>query len=1050
MATTTELIALGGRQVGILFLMDGIELGFTDTPDLVGYSTGASHTIRLGLQRDGLTCKLAINLRDGQFLQSPATVRLVDFSSSGELARLFASNDTSETSLGDEPYGAGLPVHPSSDLTGRPDLDNKDVGLERIGANGARHQYAVPPGFTIGLDHSITTPALDLSGAPVSDNPIAWNGRRCALYLVFRDHVTYPDRDTGSSSWRPFSEARRIWCGTMRDAGKVSGRDWTLELDGPDSLLRKPLAVDFAPKPVPAVGEFTLITSGSERDDGMAFSLTLINANGTVAEYGSSVFTTNITATNVDDMRAEVIAELTATAGVAGPDGAWDDQEGHTVDMASSGAITIAVPSQVGVAIPPGAAAGKLSICLHRKRWSDLGYDVEYQNALPREPDDPRSIEFGLVGVSGSFVAANNFGPDYWVADFWTGRLEWPNEDGSALSNNGQPRTYEPLYPDGTAALLAGLNGGRGQVVRLGDATLGGGASQSTVAHPGQLAWPVASLPGGAASSPVAIDGVDCDRAGWWLFLGKRRYRGTEEVYDERWIGWACWKNGSAQQDGLVSGDVIIVMYWADPKKYGYRTKGGVDSDWLALEEASVEGGQIQAIPLAMLGYQWALDEAHVVLQKLLHTTGTSTGWSSYDQNAPTPDAGDNEPSGVISGTGRHDCEIASLGLGIPNDWIASPAMFGAERDKLENDAIAEVKIAFTAGYQAEDVARSLMGPVGWSWHFRDGQFGIWCPSDMLTLTDATVALNTTVRVERHGQAGTTRLRQQLRKWQPTDKFKIAADWKPYERTARNPFERLAPDPQMRYRPGEVTTSVLAHGMRGEGDGLAERLLKMSRWYAMRHFEVTAYAVAGVRPGLDLWPGTIVRLTDRELLDPSSGYGVTNRIAIVTGTQRTFGDDTLGMTVDLLVIGSNTSTPRINAAVAQAWGHDSGALTIDLKTNWASVQGDGTWTDSAAFIEPDYTGGAVFGGNALIECWQWDGNSWALGMTADVVSVTSTTISYSSSSGTYHRDKDTWVVMRPTAYAQGAWVDALYSPIGDAAGEWDDLAVATAIYPWEE
>ena len=1042
MATTTELIALGGRQVGLLFIVDGVELGWTDTPDLVGYSTGASHTIRLGLQRDGLTCKLAINLRDGQFLQSPATVRLVDFSSSGELARLFASNDTSETSLGDEPYGAGLPVHPSSDLTGRPDLDNKDVGLERIGANGARHQYAVPPGFTIGLDHSITTPALDLSGAPVSDNPIAWNGRRCALYLVFRDHVTYPDRDTGSSSWRPFSEARRIWCGTMRDAGKVSGRDWTLEMDGPDSLLRKPLAVDFAPKPVPAIGEITLVTSGAGRTDGMYVALTA-KANGISAgNYAISNFATFITATTTDDIRADVIALIAATAAAAGASGIWEDQEGYSVEMLEDGSIVIAMlPSPASGVMEMGT----LTLALHRHVWTALGYDVQSQGALFPDDDDETAVLFTPCdGWIGQVIEAP--GPDYWVGAFSSA----PSDVEAYGGDDQQTRIYRPRFPDGTTALLADLNGGRGQVVRLGDATLGGGASQSTVAHPGQLAWPVASLPGGAASSPVAIDGVDCDRAGWWLFLGKRRYRGTEEVYDERWIGWACWKNGSAQQDGLVSGDVIIVMYWADPKKYGYRTKGGVDSDWLALEEASVEGGQIQAIPLAMLGYQWALDEAHVVLQKLLHTTGTSTGWSSYDQNAPTPDAGDNEPSGVISGTGRHDCEIASLGLGIPNDWIASPAMFAGERDKLENDAITEVKIAFTAGYQAEDVARSLMGPVGWSWHFRDGQFGIWCPSDMLTLTDATVALNTTVRVERHGQAGTTRLRQQLRKWQPTDKFKIAADWKPYERTARNPFERLAPDPQMRYRPGEVTTSVLAHGMRGEGDGLAERLLKMSRWYAMRHFEVTAYAVAGVRPGLDLWPGTIVRLTDRELLDPSSGYGVTNRIAIVTGTQRTFGDDTLGMTVDLLVIGSNTSTPRINAAVAQAWGHDSGARTIDLKTNWASVQGDGTWTDSAAFIEPDYTGGAVFGGNALIECWQWDGNSWALGMTADVVSVTSTTISYSSSSGTYHRDKDTWVVMRPTAYAQGAWVDALYSPIGDAAGEWDDLAVATAIYPWEE
>ena len=103
------------------------------------------------------------------------------FDVSGTLADLFLPLSTTEQSLGDVPIGTGLPVHPSTDLTGRPDLDEQNVGLERIGVNGARHQFAVPPGFDVGLEHTITTPALDIEGAPVSASPIVWIGRRAAL-----------------------------------------------------------------------------------------------------------------------------------------------------------------------------------------------------------------------------------------------------------------------------------------------------------------------------------------------------------------------------------------------------------------------------------------------------------------------------------------------------------------------------------------------------------------------------------------------------------------------------------------------------------------------------------------------------------------------------------------------------------------------------------------------------------------------------------------------------------------------------------------------------
>jgi hypothetical protein len=1027
MPTTTELIAIGGWQVGLVLLIDGIATGFTDHADLVGISTGASHSVILGLQRDGLSCKLAINMRDGQWLDSPASVTIVDYSTGGDLADLFLPLSTTEQSLGDVPIGAGLPVHPSTDLTGRPDLDLQNVGLERIGINGARHQYAVPPGFDVGLEHTITNPALDIEGAPVSSSPIVWIGRRAALYMVFRDHVDYPDRDSGAVSWRPFSESRRLWCGTIRGPGKVSGREWTFELDGPDSLLRKPLAAGFSSNPVRIASDVTLVTSGDTRDDGMLVRLTT-----GLESFGIREWVTSITGTTTDDIRDDVIAEIAATAAAAGTDGVWEDQAGYTVGMDSEGTIRISVDS--GVTGPSSIAIG-----LSRKVWSLLGYNVEEQAALYPDWSENRAVDFvgpldpALYGCPG---------PDYWIGFFYA------SDDLTSSASDGSTKTYRPMYLGGTTVLLAQLNEGRGQVIRLDTAAIGGdGAS---VAHPGQLARPVASDSNNPAN-PIQVDGVDCNRCGLWLFRGKRRYAGTEEVFDETWIGFANWTNGSAQEDNLVSRNLIIVTRWLDPALFGYETKGGIDDNWVARDESDPDEGQISAVPLVMLGYRWGEDKAHIVLQRLLHSTGTSTGWDSYENDDPTLDAGDNEPVIVLDGQ-RRDAEIADLGLAIPDEWIASPAAFAVEADRIENASILDVKVAFTAGYQAEDVIRSLMMAAGWAWHFRDGQFGIWCPADPLTLADATIVLDRTVRVEKQRKAGQVRLRQELQKWSPVDKWTVSSNWQPFERKVKTTVERRAPDAQFRYRPGETKMAIQAHAMRGDGNGLLERLLHLSRWFALPHFEVQQYPLEAIRPGLDVWPGTIVRLTDPELLDPATGYGVNNRIAIVTSTTRTFGDDELRMVVDLLVLGTRTSTPRVHAPIAKSNGYDSATGRLFLSDDWASV-GNG-WADANAFVEPSYSGITAIGGNAVIEVWQWDGSSWSQTFSGTVTSRVATVgaayLVLSSTSGTYYRDMDSWVILRPSTVAQAAWVESIFSPIASNAGVWtDDAAASQDVLPWE-
>src|SRR5690349_8509961 len=135
MPTTTELRALAtagdeGVYIGHVLLIDGIQTGFTDHRGLVGASTGGGHSIVLGLSREGLQYRLAIDLRTGQFLDSPLSVTLRNVAGTLDLADLFKAIDDTERALDDVPVGAGLPIHPSTSVVGRTDLYSRYVGLE--------------------------------------------------------------------------------------------------------------------------------------------------------------------------------------------------------------------------------------------------------------------------------------------------------------------------------------------------------------------------------------------------------------------------------------------------------------------------------------------------------------------------------------------------------------------------------------------------------------------------------------------------------------------------------------------------------------------------------------------------------------------------------------------------------------------------------------------------------------------------------------------------------------------------------------------------------
>lgn len=1062
MPTSSELRELldGSLEllhVGHVLLIDGCELAFCDHRGLVGISTGAGHDVVLGLSRQGLTYRLAIDLRTGQFLDSPLKATVRNVTGDLDLPALWKAIDDTERALDDVPVGAGLPIHPSDDLSTRRDLHGLNVGMERLGSAGERHRFAAPPGFAIGLQHLLRSAQLNLEAAPVSTDPIVWDGRRVELYRVYRDHVTYPSDET--LGWAPFAEWHLCWWGTMKDDGEVAGDEFQIECDGPESLLRRPLGVGFQRTPVPATGQVFL----APEDASIAIKI-FIPGSLTGSEYGDADYTYSITGTTpeeiLDDIRSAIEDLATVTGGA---DGLYNDLPGSAVSMGADASVRISI--DVNATVP-----GEMYLGLSRAAWAIIGYEIDLQSALAPDYDERCAVKFRPSDNPGSPFDDTPAGADYWVGVFATGGFDAPSPptetDPQGMTNDGVARVFLPWYSGGTHILFADpTQGGTrdGQIVRVGDAALGIDTSSSTVAHPGQNDRPPAS----SAADPQAaasIDGTLVDRQGLWLFFGKRRLNGTDTVIDEYQVARASWTNALGQQDGMVSSDKILVTEWLEPGLFGFGrprlglTEGSENDlqwagDWVARVDAKSDAGLVQAVPIVGLGYLSTTDRADVVLQRMLLTTGTSSGWSSFSgDTSATCSPGDNEPA-VPNELATLDAEIAQLGLAIPAARVQSVASWDAAVDTIDVPTILEQKVAFSGGYQALDVARALMQPIGWCWQLRGGRYGVFCPADPIGLADAEFVLDRSVKAKKHKDADNEGAFQQLRKWQPVDRWTFDTSWAPHLNRTAEKIELQSPDPGYAYRPGDVPLTVPAHAYRGRG-GLVDRVAHVSKFWSRRHFEVKGYRV-GMLEFEDCWPGTIVRITDPALVDPRGTRGITNRLAIVTAVTVTMGPREGTTTLDLLVLADRSITPRLHAPVAVGTSYDSTLLRAYVLDNYFSIESDGTWSDAGHFSEPSYTGIAAIGGLPNVAAIQWDGDTWSQTATASLTSVVTTPgssyLQLSHVTGTIYRDMDTlWVLQARDEAENAAWVEALFAPICDDDGTYtDDAAAAQPGYPWE-
>jgi hypothetical protein len=666
-------------------------------------------------------------------------------------------------------------------------------------------------------------------------------------------------------------------------------------------------------------------------------------------------------------------------------------------------------------------------LTLHSRVWEAIGYDIGLQKLIsPR--DDNRYVKF-----TASLLEAP--GPGYVRAKITT-----RNEEDQFLSENGGlPRVYVPLYPGGVTTLLAGLNDGRGQVVDLGN-----GFDDEIIYARGQLDRPLPGLPTDS-SLPHSIPGVgDVTTQGIWLFFGRRRFGGDE--FDEFQVGRCAWRSGSVGQRGQVLGSKIIVTEWLNPRMHGFA-RNRMTIDWNARADA-VDEFRIMAVPILALDYNAGStpEEAHVVLERLIRSSGTSVGWSGF-ANDPSAvlDGGDNDSAG----NPRRDAEVVDLGLAIPDSMVQNIIQFGLEGQALPDD-LGRVRVTFTAGMSTADLLEGLMRPFGWCVSLRGGQYGIFSPYRTPSPDEIDFVLDGSTKLGSTSTNRTTQIQQDLRAFAPIDRFELEYDWTPEDERFRRNFATDSKDVGRRYRPGGVVEQHVGHGMRFLS-GWPTRARELGEWWSRRHFFVRDWPHMSRRPSE---VGEFCRITDPRGTNPAGTYELTEMIGLVVGvrTRMRPGQDEAFESLDLLVYANSSDRPRLHAMIGQGFGFDDVENRLYVRENWLDFEAAAGWPgDDSFFIEPALAGVIALGGDLEIAVGQWDGDAWVALPTGPAVTGLGSDglglfLDLDAALVGYLHRRDAVVVAAPRGVLAAAWGVEHFGVVSSKAG----LFGASAGFKWED
>ena len=1048
----SELRQRTSMRHAYLLLIEGVPFAFTDEPALTSsWWTQDPRVLKLGLTVPE-SLKFSLDLETGLLEEDQATFRILDIDGTvpeffGGLAkeqyvkglgeRLLPTTDPAVLTI--DSYGAAL------------SLDSGYVGTEAIGPSGERNYYSATPvwGTMPGQDHpSKDAPLPSVTGEDVG--PYLVEGRRVALYRVIYDTdagewPSYSTHVTAATSggWSP-----ALWWGTLRQAGRVEGRVWSIVCAGPASWLRRSLNNR-------TTADWFAVEADFELDANEAHIGILTNKryydNGSYVNCGTSD-----SGTADPTSKALLVASInTAIAGVVGAmgdDGIWNDPipgGSGEIDF-SEDAVTIRTSED-------GGYQANMKIVLSRKVWRALGYDPDAGVGNDSGPG-PRFAPGAPPAFLGSWPdVLVDPPPSYYTGWFttcpegqspqgFTGEYDW--------AGSAQPRTYNPLYQGGVSV----LSGAGGQVVRFTP------IDNADVYVEGQTIR--------AHESTQEINGVACNAQRLWVFRGKIQLPPPEttkeqpEPTDTIQVARCLWVDSS----GLVAPDEtgisrgLYIAEWLDPRLFGFHH----DPLDPATGWASNDGGeQIECSPLAHIGaFYRRPDRVDHTLIRLLVSTGTAV-WDAAAEDSSDATAaanalalvtaGDNDPATV--GWPGGDYEIADLGLQIPHAMVDEAMILDAASDLPGGGAtggLGQSKVSVQGGpLQSEELIEALLAPRGWALSFKRGRIGVWSPSASPEAkyqdgVDFEIGI-----ADLHGVAGdpasvipTVELRpvfpfdrlawthtgNPTKTWtEGQEEIRMhARDLSSRARSGTRVRKIAAPDlvatQWFASNPGtnpNVADLELIKTWSGEAVQLWER--QLPEFLSQAHRLVQGLRIS--RPkGQDIYPGAILRLTNPWPANSSGTYGVTGSYARVLSVSHE--TDSCAAVVDALLYATPPGALRwgpvlrvVDDGAAPADRYDSSTYTFTVQ-DWGGVA-----AQLAGFVKPDYVD--AVDEPACVFILQYDGASWrstASGFVASVSTGGQTLTLTGPITGTYYERMYTMIVLAPTDYVdQVDWVGVAYA-----------------------
>jgi hypothetical protein len=1051
------------ERVEYLLLLDGVPTAFTtseDVDDAYVATLGAFTSAHPGLALPrGLPD--ALDLTTGLLGDTTATLQISDVD--GSLAALFGSSTADADELLAELKPGETALSTEFD---------KHVGTELIGPAGERRQCSCIPGWGIGLHHFSSTQSytFGLGATPVSDTPLVWPGRRCALYrLVQSSSGTWPDLTNATAR-----AAALCWWGTLLGQGTQSEHVWTLRCAGRESWPMGTIGVGQPKEPLRVQALLELDPDKSETL--MRASLQLVNLHNPEDVLHDYVTILQDDAaleglTNYADIAAAVdtfLGQVAADGGSPFEDAGNSDLRFSTT-AGFDGVIVRWDREEDSNWVGGPWYTARLNLMLHEKVWKLLGYEPSVQNS-ERDPIENED-QYGQFYPSSALV------PGLWHGKFYAANaaamLAMEEGDTSDVAlvpddyvNGAAERRWPPIYPGGCQVLDMDVPGQEIQLITTDPLFLIGNNAVPLMA---KLDSPTEAYAIGGSVGDVTHTGI-------MAFRGPYRREGDEDTTKAP-VGYAfgierereegrtvqvarvCWR---AAADGSVAIDTdyprIVIYEWLDPRLYGINYDR-LTGQWASWRDAPENAVETTARPLLCLEHSREGDSLPLTYAMLLASTGTFVSWYTDSSllvfqyglgGSPDAEVGANDLG--LDGIGDEklglwvDMLPAQLGRGIPAPLIASTADMQSSIEQALADYadgnLYRCKVTATEPFSVRRMLAELLAPTGLCMSLAGGKYGLFDPWTFRAPVDTGVVTSEDYAVE-PGDPLAAIPQQTLRKLSPIDKLELSASRDPTAGTFGHQATIGATDHGAPYRamtmPRPITASYLVHpGSTAKGANwrteFVQRWNRGFEFWGSQHFEIK-FTVAARRFS-EFEVGSIVSITDEWVVNPVGIYGVSQAPGFVVSRLLNPSAETCEVTAIV-----STDALVLYSPAAQMTRYDNNedgeGYRLFCEDDMFGCR-NGASFDVQGFAEPDWS---TAGGNALIEGFAFDGVTWTRGIfgTVDSVNFATPGSTYIKLTGaltgaTVRRDMWHVFVLRDEANQSAAWVPEVFAPLCDKDG----------------